>query len=199
MSGVRIENYAGGGKNRKPSGKFFTVSPEDVEFVNQWTWGQHIRTGYIYRYEKGRFVLLHRELLGLPRKFDGRQVDHIDRDPTNNEKPNLRIATPSENSLNRAVRGKSKYRGVSYHKGARRWQVRGTLDHRLVWVGSFGTQVEAAHAYDDFAREYYGEFAQLNFPERSGEVLRQAKNEGHIARERSSGISTREESVGLPA
>lgn len=31
------------------------------------------------------------------------------------------------------------------------------------WIGYFTTEIEAAKAYDDVAKEYFGDFARLNF------------------------------------
>jgi hypothetical protein len=39
------------------------------------------------------------------------------------------------------------------------------INRRPVLVGYFKTPEEAAHAYDTAARERYGAFARLNFPE----------------------------------
>ncbi len=35
-------------------------------------------------------------------------------------------------------------------------------------LGDFGDEIQAAMAYDDKANELFGEFAYLNFPERTG-------------------------------
>lgn len=74
-------------------------------------------------------------------------VDHIDGDPTNNHIENLRLATPTQNMLNkRHPRGE--YFGVSFIKKLNRYRVRVTTpDGTLILLGSaFKTEQEAQTA-----------------------------------------------------
>jgi hypothetical protein len=55
------------------------------------------------------------------------------------------------------------YRGVG--KRGNSFQARITKDDRDHYLGRFETKELAAHAYDKAAKEYFGEFAWLNFQE----------------------------------
>lgn len=61
----------------------------------------------------------------------------------------------------------SKYRGVSWHKHKGKWlayikDVRLPNGRRQKTIGIFDSELEAAQAYNDFARELRGEGAFLN-------------------------------------
>ncbi len=120
------------------------------------------------------------------------EVDHIDRDSTNNDLSNLRWATKQQQQWNTAAEstygGKettSKYKGVSYKPTTRNRYKAGSraaansngwyITHRKKpWsavimikgknksIGMFHTENEAAEAYNQKAKEIHGEFAVLN-------------------------------------
>jgi len=100
------------------------VDAEDAERFGRWHWHLHT-AGYAARMCKRRGrIYLHREILGLA-KGDGRMADHINRDRLDCRRANLRIVTPGQNNQNRGPweRGSSGVRGVSWHKGTRKWRV----------------------------------------------------------------------------
>ena len=98
----------------------------------------------------------------------GELVDHINGDPLDNRRSNLRIATHAENSRNgkKGTYGGlpciSKYKGVT--KNGDRLISQIVVDGKHIYLGSFETEEEAARAYDQAAKEHFGEFARLNFP-----------------------------------
>ena len=90
--------------------------------------------------------------------------DHRDRNPLNNQKENLRIATRSQNGANRVkFKGKSsKYKGVSFHKGECRWYAYIRINYKLIHLGKFESEIAAAKCYNIHARHHFGEFAVIN-------------------------------------
>ncbi len=72
-----------------------------------------------------------------------------------------------ETELNRTVlRGNnsSGYRGVSFNKDLSKWSVEISFEGKKDRLGHFLDPTEAAKAYDNAARKYYGDSAKLNFP-----------------------------------
>lgn len=143
------------------------MDPEDEERYGNWPWRIVLRDGIVnsIQCKAGKLVYLGRVILNLP---DGIECDHRDCDPMNNTRANLRPATQQENSINRRSHtGVSKYKGVSWHKGGfrkKRWLATIRTQGRIMTLGYFRFQHEAARAYDTVAREHYGIFARLNFP-----------------------------------
>lgn len=110
------------------------------------------REGRRYRLTAGRvaFALIHGWCPHI--------VDHEDGDPTNNRERNLRPATDEQSQWNKhSVRRPGIPRGAFLDKG--RWTARVIHNRRRIYLGSFGTALEAHHAYCTFVRRERGEFA----------------------------------------
>ncbi len=116
---------------------------------------------------KTRHAQLHRLILNPPK---GMEIDHINRDVTDNRKRNLRICTRAENARNRGPNRGNKhghpYKGLVFlrNRRVRKWAAVVFISGRRIYLGCFKTPEEAAHAYDRGAKQHHGEFAWLNFP-----------------------------------
>lgn len=108
---------------------------------------------YVQAWVKSQKMKLHRFLLGR-RIGDGTIVDHIDRDPFNNTKTNLRLVTRSMNNRNVKIRGKtSKYPGVCRDKPSGKWLAQIRVDKKNVYLGKFVLEEMAAKAYRDAVKK----------------------------------------------
>lgn len=112
----------------------------------------------------GRLVMLHRFLIGS----DPPMVDHINGDPLDNRRSNLRVATNAENQRNRGPQknNRSGMKGVTRNRKG--WMARIKVDGKPMHLGTFSSPDEAARAYDLAAQVHHGQFARLNFPQRLG-------------------------------
>ena len=148
-----------------------TIVDDDMyNYLNQWKWSaQKGRNTYYAVHSskpqngKQKSICMHREILGL-KAGDGRHTDHINGDGLDNRRCNLRICTRSQNHQNRhSIRGTSQFKGCSWYKRDKNWEVSITLNSRKIHLGYFDNEIEAAKAYDKKAGELFGEFAKCNF------------------------------------
>ena len=91
-------------------------------------------------------------------------VDHIDGRRVNNHHENLRWASHSENSRNmkKHIDGSSVYKGVSWDKKANKWRAQINILGRVVNLGGFEHQRDAAEVYNAAALGHFKEYAKLN-------------------------------------
>lgn len=110
-----------------------------------------------------RTVTLGRVLLKALKTDKTLYVDHIDRNPRNNVKSNLRLLTAHQSSFNRGKRIKaiSNYIGVSRIKN--KWRARIVYKQKNTEIGRYQTEIDAAKAYDVAAYALRGNLAVLNF------------------------------------
>lgn len=136
------------------------IADLDIVIGYRWVTLIHSTTGHAYavRYDRGRCILMHRELLNAPVEM---QVDHEDGDGLNNRRNNIRLATPNQNQANRAVERRNKLgaKGVSPSRTGKRFRASITPNGRKINLGSYATKEEAAAAYHGAAKALWGDFA----------------------------------------
>lgn len=91
-------------------------------------------------------------------------VDHINRNKQDNRLENLRVATRTENNRNKNPyrNSVSSYKGVDFYKRLNVWRARIKVNKNLIDLGGFSSETDAAVAYNEAAKRYFGEFAVLN-------------------------------------
>jgi len=139
---------------------------DDEDFVElskrKWYagWDKGTSSFYAMRWEAGKTVRMHRQILGLTDpKIHG---DHRNHHTLNNTRVNLRIATSKQNGSNRSgapVNSKTGVRGVRvYRSGYRAKIVSGGVS---IFLGDFPTITLAAAAYAAANRLHFGEFGGM--------------------------------------
>lgn len=105
-------------------------------------------------------VYMHRVIMSAP---DELVVDHINGNPLDNRKENLRLCTKSQNGFNRGFQknNTSGYKGVYYLKDTGRWKAMITAEGKNYNLGCFQTPNEAYEAYCAAAKQLHGEFVKL--------------------------------------
>ena len=147
-------------------GKITLVDDEDYEKLKNIKICIKTYHGYYYAeatFSKDNHPLLHRVILNAKK---GQVCDHINGDCLDNRRCNLRIVTHSQNMMNSKKtpnKKTSKFKGV--WKRDNKWVSRIRLNYHIYHLGYFYNELDAAHAYDEAAKKYHGEYARLNFPE----------------------------------
>lgn len=148
-------------------GQVTYVDEEDFDRLNQWKWYARATKKNFYVCRKDKFnryksIDITREILGnIPK---GKEIDHANRNTLDNRKSNLRICNRSQNNMNRPkFVGSSKYKGVCWHRRAKKWRATINKNNKQIYLGLFENEKVAAEIYDEIAIKMYGDFAYLNF------------------------------------
>jgi hypothetical protein len=147
-------------------GKFAVVDAADYEWLKQYKWHviKYKNTSYARTQKNGKSIRMHRLITGAPSHLF---VDHRDHNGLNNRRANLRPCTQQENIYNRRPRpgSTSRYKGVYRTKKSKKYRANIRNNGKILSLGCFDDEIEAAITYDIKAIQLFGEFAYLNFPD----------------------------------
>lgn len=151
---------------KRGAGKVMVCDDADLAQLAAHRW--HLsHSGYPRTYLRradGKSTTIEAHLL-LTDEQGGRYRDHINGDPLDNRRANLRPCTQQENSFNRRrhKNNRSGFKGVSPYKGSKhKWRAVIHRDGRQVYLGVFPHPVLAAIAYNAAATVLHGPFALVN-------------------------------------
>lgn len=139
------------------------LDPQDQDLLqHNWTVLASKHITYAKASIGGKQVLLHRlvaERMGL--SLDG-VIDHINGDALDCRRENLQACTHQQNIMKQRhqTTARSPFKGVMQFRD--KWRARITINGKTMHLGLFASALEAARAYNEKAKELFGDFANLN-------------------------------------
>lgn len=134
------------------------IDIDDIEICKQYKWylsRDRLKSPY------PTIIQLHRLVMGVLNKDKNIKIDHIDRNPLNNRKNNLRTCTQLKNSQNKnkQTNNISGFIGVCYTNRNNRWRAFITVNKKQIHIGYFKNKEDAIIARLKAEKEYFGEYA----------------------------------------
>lgn len=141
------------------------VSESDFNDLSKYKWYLR-KNGYAGGHINNKMCYLHTYLL----KPNGNLVvDHINNNKLDNRRENLRISTVQQNMENKKIYKSKKssiYRGVFYSNKEKKYKAKCTHTSKIIHIGSFIKEIDAAEARDMYIIHNNLEHMGLNFPEK---------------------------------
>lgn len=143
------------------TGRPFYFDMDDYNKIKDYCWYEHI-------YKKQKYSDLRtnvpnsRSSIKMHYLIAEKYSDHIDRNPLNNRKHNLRKASATENGRNRGLQSNntSGFTGVWFRKDTNKWSaVIAIAKNKVVSLGCFENKEDAIKARLEAEAKYFEEFA----------------------------------------
>jgi len=131
------------------------IDINDIDLVSPYRWF-YSATNYVSANVDGRRIMLHRFLLSEPAEH----IDHINGEPSDNRRANIRTATQSQNMMNRIAEN-GDMRGVE--KNGNRWMASIKSEGTSHYLGLYETLAEAMAARQAGERILFGEFNRREY------------------------------------
>lgn len=138
----------------------------DYDIVNKYTWN-NLGNGYLTAAIRADDTFDSKRI-GIGRLLlnpkNDEFVDHINGDPSDNRRVNLRVCTPSQNSMNKKIPldNTSGVKGVCWHIRKKKWSAYISINKKQRVIGLFDNIEDAKQARLQAEMKHYGEFARLN-------------------------------------
>lgn len=137
----------------------FLCDPEDWERLKKFTWFK-TRQGYVRSDTGVGYVLFHTQIV---LKEKGTDIDHINGNPLDNRKINLRVCSHRENCMNqkKCKTNTSGVPGVSWYQATGKWKVQIVVKNKRIHLGYFNDLEDAARCRREAEEKYFGTFRRM--------------------------------------
>ena len=139
----------------------FYFDLEDFDKIKNYCWAEHKLSDSGY---KALETVVNKKTVRFHYLLDKKGWDHINRNPFDNRKSNLRKTTPEGNARNHTIRkdNTSGTSGVYYLEKTGKWKAGIGLNGKMKHLGVFDTYEEAVEARVKAEKEHYGEWSPLH-------------------------------------
>lgn len=140
----------------------FYVDLDDVDKIKDICWYENEK-GYIYGYNTTtkKRVALHQYIMGVN---EGTIIDHINRNPKDCRRNNMRKCTQRDNVKNKGLysNNMSGYNGVHFDKKSNKWISYINCNNKRIYLGRFNNKTDAINSRLLAEKQYFGEFAPIH-------------------------------------
>lgn len=134
------------------------IDKDDIEKCKSYSW--HLcKNGYVTAHINNKQIYLHRYIMNITESKI--QVDHINRNRSDNRKGNLRLCTNAENGMNKRIldANTSGYTGIRYDKRRDYWYASITFNGIEIYLGSSKHIDDVIELREKAELQYCGEFS----------------------------------------
>ena len=137
------------------------IDIEDVELVSNYKWstGKGSNLDRAWTKKDGKHVFIYNLIMDNDVSSENR-VDHINRNPLDNRRSNLRICSALENNRNTNQSAKPTV-GVSWSEPMGKWRARINLNGKEYRLGYFDNKEDAIKARQEAEKKMFGEYAPI--------------------------------------
>ena len=148
-------------------GQVAIIDAEDLEKIADYRWhaswnpskkAYYATSSITVSYKKQKTVSMNRLLMNCPKHL---VVDHIDGNPLNNCKSNLRVCTPSQNCANKGAykTNTTGHKGLVKNKNT--YEVYVSINGKSTYVGCSSKYEDAVKIHEEESRRIHGEFCRF--------------------------------------
>lgn len=145
-----------------PTGEEFFLDVDDYPLISTTKWYRCNKTSGEHPYVGDKNgVCIHRVIMGFPKEVE---IDHINLNPLDNRRCNLRICTHQQNQCNQPLQknNASGVTGLSFYQPRKKYRARIKYFQRELHLGYYSSFVEAVQARNEGMRILFGEFGRYN-------------------------------------
>ena len=138
--------------------KEFYFDLEDYDKIKDYCWYEIVNTNSDYH---GLVTNFENKMVRMSHVICGKYYDHINRNPLDNRKSNLRPATYTENARNYSVQknNTSGFSGISWDKERSKWVAYIVVNKKRKKLGRFINKEDAIKARLEAEAKYFSDFA----------------------------------------